>query len=147
MLGLDFHVISIFCLYRTLYRIHTWELFVQNIRNMEYGKIFVHGKIKSGRRLVVAELYAGVQISNREVAVKQKFAKHDVKNEVSFSLCKYHIEIKKKKKCVCNTRYFSREILIHRDWRQEIPLYYWFAVSGGEIVSWRGVSCLQTFMN
>ena len=64
---------------------------------MEYGKIFVHGKIKSGRRLVVAELYAGVQISNREVAVKQKFAKHDVKNEVSFSLCKYHIEIKKKK--------------------------------------------------
>ena len=54
---------------------------------------------------------------------------------------------KKKKKCVCNTRYFSREILIHRHWRQEIPLYYWFAVSGGEIVSWRGVSCLQTFMN
>ena len=97
MLGLDFHVISIFCSHRTLYRIHTWELFVQNIRNMEYGKIFVHGKIKSGRRLVVAELYAGVQISNREVAVKQKFAKHDVKNEVSFSLCKYHIEIKKKK--------------------------------------------------
>ena len=54
MLGLDFHVISIFCSHRTLYRIHTWELFVQNIRNMEYGKIFVRGKIKSGRRLVVA---------------------------------------------------------------------------------------------
>ena len=56
---------------------------------MEYGKIFVHGTIISGRRLEVAERHAGVQISNREVAVKQKFAKHDVKNEVSFSLWEY----------------------------------------------------------
>ena len=41
------------------------------------------------KRPVLAELHAGVQISNKEVAVKPKFAMHDVKNEVSFSLCKY----------------------------------------------------------
>ena len=43
MVGLDFHVISIFFLHRTLYKIHTWKLFV-------YEKIFAHGKIKSGRK-------------------------------------------------------------------------------------------------
>ena len=43
MVGLDFHVISIFFLHRTLYKIHTWKLFV-------YEKIFGHGKIKSGRK-------------------------------------------------------------------------------------------------
>ena len=99
MVRLDFHVISIFCLHRTLYKIHTWNLF---------GKIFARGKIKSGRkkkktrkkvpfcqekkrkenllrkRLVLAELHAGIQISNREVAVKPKIAIHDVENEVSF---------------------------------------------------------------
>ena len=37
----------------------------------------------------LAELHPDVQISNKEVAVKQKFAKHDVKNENSFSLSKY----------------------------------------------------------
>ena len=43
MVGLDFHVISIFFLHRTFYKIHTWKLFV-------YEKIFGHGKIKSGRK-------------------------------------------------------------------------------------------------
>ena len=43
--------------------------------------------------------------------------------------------------------YFSREILIHPHWRQEVPLSYWFAVSGGEIISGRGASCLWTFMS
>ena len=37
--------------------------------------------------LLLAELHAGVQISIKEVPVEQKFAKHAVKNEVSFSLC------------------------------------------------------------
>ena len=41
------------------------------------------------KRLVLAELHASVQISNKEVAVRQKFPIHHVKNEVSFSLCKY----------------------------------------------------------
>ena len=41
------------------------------------------------KRLVLSELHAGVQISNKEVAVKPKFAINDVKNKVSFSLCKY----------------------------------------------------------
>ena len=35
-------------------------------------------------RLVLAELHAGIQISNREVAVKPNIAIHDVENEVSF---------------------------------------------------------------
>ena len=39
--------------------------------------------------LVLAELHIGVHISNKEVAVNPKFALHDVRNEVSFSLCKY----------------------------------------------------------
>ena len=43
--------------------------------------------------------------------------------------------------------YFYREILIHSNWRQEIPLSYWFAVSWGQIISWRGASCLRTFMS
>ena len=41
------------------------------------------------KRLVLAELHAGVQILNKEVAVKPKFTIHNVKNEVSFSFCKY----------------------------------------------------------
>ena len=36
-----------------------------------------------------ALINAGVQISNKEVAVKPKFTIRDVKSEVSFSLCKY----------------------------------------------------------
>ena len=46
-------------------------------------------KIPLWKRLVLAELHSGVQISNIKVAVKPKFAIHNVKNEVSFSLCKY----------------------------------------------------------
>ena len=38
--------------------------------------------------------------------------------------------------------YFSREILIHGHWCQEVPLSHWLAVSRGEIISWRGASCL-----
>ena len=109
MLRLDFNAIPIFCLHRALRKIHTWKLFAY--------RIFAHGKIKSGRkslvkkkkyrpkeerksttlarkeknpswkRLAVAELHAGVQISNKEVAVKTKFAIHNVKNEVSFPFC------------------------------------------------------------
>ena len=36
------------------------------------------------KRLVLAELHAGIQISNREVVVKPNIAIHDVENEVSF---------------------------------------------------------------
>ena len=41
--------------------------------------------------------------------------------------------------------YFTREILIHRQWRQEVSLSHWFAVSGGVIIRWRGASCLRTW--
>ena len=30
---------------------------------------------------------------------------------------------------------FSLEIVIHRQRRQEVPLSYWFAVSGGKIIN------------
>ena len=38
--------------------------------------------------------------------------------------------------------YFSREILIHRHRREEVPLSHWFAVSGVVIISLSGASCL-----
>ena len=104
MLGLVFLVVPIICLHRALYKIHTWKLFV-------YGKIFARGKIKSGRKSLVKRkekesrpkeerkssilsrkekifLHADVQISNKEVPVDPKFAKHAVENAVSFSLFK-----------------------------------------------------------
>ena len=104
MLGLVFLVVPIICLHRALYKIHTWKLFV-------YGKIFAHGKIKSGRKSLIKRkekesrpkeerkssilsrkekifLHADVQISNKEVPVEPKFAKHAVENAVSFSLFK-----------------------------------------------------------
>ena len=104
MLGLVFLVVPIICLHRALYKIHTWKLFV-------YGKIFARGKIKSGRKSLIKRkekesrpkeerkssilsrkekifLHADVQISNKEVPVEPKFAKHAVENAVSFSLFK-----------------------------------------------------------
>ena len=45
-MGLVFHVICIFCLHRAFDKIHTWKLF-------DFGKIFAHGKIKSGRKSLV----------------------------------------------------------------------------------------------
>ena len=41
---------------------------------------------------------------------------------------------KQKRKRVCNGLRFPVN-LDHRHWRQEVPLSYWFAVSGGEIIS------------
>ena len=154
------------------------------------------------KRLVLVELHAGFQISNKEVVVKPKFAVHDVETRFPFlyastrldtktsiiasnrsfkavrrfvvlllssfwdfpflprvfplplatllvivtssSTLHWAIEIKKK---VSAMGYFSREILIRRHWRQEVLLSYGFAVSGGEIISWRGASCLRTFMS
>ena len=46
-------------------------------------------KLPLWKWLVLAELQAGVQILNKEVAVKPKFTIHNVKNELSLSLCKY----------------------------------------------------------
>ena len=39
--------------------------------------------------LVLVEVHADIQISNKEVTVKPKFAILNVKNKFSFSLCKY----------------------------------------------------------
>ena len=95
---------------RTL-KIHSWKLFVYG-KIFAHGKIksrrksLVKRKEKESRpkeerkstilsrkekysfvKVVLAELHAGFQISIKEVPVEQKFAKHAVKNEVSFSLC------------------------------------------------------------
>ena len=53
----------------------------------------------------------------------------------------------KKQKKASAIGYFSRKIFIHRHQHHEVPLSLWFAVSGGEIISWRGMSCLRTFMS
>ena len=46
ILGLVFHVISIFCLRRGLYKIHMQKLFA-------YGKMIAYGKIKNGRKSLI----------------------------------------------------------------------------------------------
>ena len=62
MLRLDFHVISIFCLQRALYKIHTWKLFV-------YGNIFAFVKVTSQladgptRRRQLADVQNRVEMS------------------------------------------------------------------------------------
>ena len=43
MLGLVLLLVPIICLHHAFYKIHPWKLFV-------FGKIFAHGKIKSGRK-------------------------------------------------------------------------------------------------
>ena len=75
MLGLNFNIISIFCLHRTLYKIHMWKLFV-------YGKIFARGKTKSGRKSLVKK-------DKNKNKQKQKQAKRRKKE--------YH-SVKKRKK-------------------------------------------------
>ena len=45
-LGLVFHVICIFCLHHALGKIHSWKLFA-------LGKIFAHGRIKSGGKYLL----------------------------------------------------------------------------------------------
>ena len=91
ILGLVFYVISIVCLRRALDKIHNAKFFA-------HGKTFTHRKIKSGRNSFgekkeeKKELYASVHISNKEVIVKPKFAIHNVKNKVSFYLCKYQLD-------------------------------------------------------
>ena len=145
------------------------------------------------KRLVLAELHAGVQISNKEVAVKPKFAIHNVKSEVSFSLYKPLYKNIDKLRIHQSPRIwkavrgfvvllfstvsdfptslrdfplplatlliivmsssslhwpclqwitFPGRSLIHGHWCQEVPLSHRLAVSGGEIISWRGASCL-----
>ena len=50
-----------------------------------------------------------------------------------------------KEKNVSVMGYFSREILT--SWGPVVPLVCGFRSSGGEIISWRGASCLRTFMS
>ena len=80
MLGLNFNIISIFCLHRTLYKIHMWKLFV-------YGKIFARGKTKSGRKSLVKK-----DKNKNKQKQKQKQAKRRKKE--------YHSDKKRKKSFV-----------------------------------------------
>ena len=54
------------------------------VREKEYPSVKKRKKIPLWKRLVLTELRAGVQILNKEVAVKPKFVIHNVSNEVSF---------------------------------------------------------------
>ena len=58
-------------------------------RKKGYQSVKKRKKFPLWKWLVLAELQASVQISNKEVAVKPKFTIHNVKNELSLSLCKY----------------------------------------------------------
>ena len=71
MLVLDFHVISIFCLHRTFYKIHTWKLFV-------YWKIIAQGKIKSGRKSLVKKKKKNKK-KGKKLAQRKKKEYHSVK--------------------------------------------------------------------
>ena len=110
--GLFFHVISIFCLHHGLYKIHMQKLFAYG-KMIAYGKIkngrkslikkkkeriekqtqgkeyhsVKKRKIPLWKWLVLAELHTGVQISNKEVAVKPKFAIQNIFK--AGTLCKY----------------------------------------------------------
>ena len=82
MLRLDFCVISIFCLYRALYTIHTRNfLLLKKIFPMDKSKAeestWLKKKEKKKRKRKKT-------LSNKDVAVRPKFAIHNVKNEVSY---------------------------------------------------------------
>ena len=64
-MGLVFHVICIFCLHRAFDKIHTWKLFA-------FGKIFAHGKIKSGRKSLVKENKRAQRIRKENHSVKKR---------------------------------------------------------------------------
>ena len=105
MMGLLFHVISIFFFTAcTLQNSHVealahgkiksgrkslvkkkWKRNLDQRRKKERVPFCQEKKkISSWQRPVLAELCAGVQVSNIEVAVKPKFATHNVKKEVPF---------------------------------------------------------------
>ena len=54
------------------------------IRQNEYHSIKKQ-KNSLQKQLVLVELHAGVQISNKELTVKPRFAMHNIKNNVSLS--------------------------------------------------------------
>ena len=115
ILGFVFHVISIFCLHHGLYKIHMQKLFGYG-KMIAYGKIkngrksLIKKKKKRKKRKTdprkgvplcqekknsfvevtstgSTELHTGVQISNKEVAVKPKFAIQNIFK--AGTLCKY----------------------------------------------------------
>ena len=94
---------SIFTFFHILFTSHTLQLTCGNLcswKNQKRKKVLGEKKetkekktgpkkkervpkISLWKRLALAELYAGAQISNKEAAVKQRFAKHDVKASTS----------------------------------------------------------------
>ena len=89
MLRLDFHVIAIFWLHREIYKIHSWKLFAV-LRKIKSGRKSLYKKkerkkkqaqrrkkeyhfVKKRKKILcesdwykLAELHAGVQISNKK---------------------------------------------------------------------------------
>ena len=70
---------TVFCLHRALYELHTWKLF-------DHGKIFAHGKIKSGRKSL------GKKKKKRQTLRRKK---------------RYH-SVKKRKKFLCESDWYWR---------------------------------------
>ena len=137
--------------------------------------------------LVLAELYAGVQISNKEVAVKSKLSNIMLKTRFPFIYASISRDTKTLTiasiRCLASQQIFRLSIfsagfffafgnfarycvvllntpLSDRDKKKKFlswftfPAKSWSSVSdarrshhpiGGEIISWRGASCLRTF--
>ena len=135
--------------------------------------------------LVLAELYAGVQISNKEVAVKSKLSNIMLKTRFPFIYASISRDTKTLTiasiRCLASQQIFRLSIfaaglffvcgnfarcvvllnapLSNRDEKKlllrfTLPAKSWSSVSdarrshhpiGGEIISWRGASCLRTF--
>ena len=83
---LDFCVISIFCLHRALYTIRTRNFLLLKKsflwKNQRQKKVIGKKEKKRKRKKnrpkgELAELHVGVQISNKDVADKPKFAIHN----------------------------------------------------------------------
>ena len=113
MLGLDFHLISIFCLHRTLYKIQRWKKVLGEKKSRpqkERKGIILSRKenIPLWKLLLLAELHACVQISTKEVAVKPKFAIHD--GHYCVVLLNAPLSDRGKKKSVCNGLLFTGNI-------------------------------------
>ena len=81
MLRLDFCAISIFCLHRALYTIHTGNFLL-----LKKSFLWINQRRKKvlGKKKKKKKRKRKKTLSNKDVAVEPKFAIHNVKNEVSY---------------------------------------------------------------
>ena len=135
MLGLDFHLISIFCLHRALYKIQRWKKVLGKKKKQTPRR-------KKGYHSVKKRKHSFVKVTGTSGAprLRPDFDQSSRRQtKICFTwwslLCRppQRSTERSRKKKVSAMGYFSREIFIHRQWRSEVPLFYWFAVSRGII--------------